>query len=55
MCSLAARDKMHTDYEDDERSLVDRLIPKYATPKLLEALDATINFIDIWLNFFLEN
>ena len=28
-----------------------RSIPKYATKKALKALGATLNFIDIWLNF----
>ena len=30
-------------------------IPDNATTKALEALGATINFIDIWFKFFLEN
>ena len=55
MCSLVAHDKIQPDYEYDESSLGDRSIPKYATPKELTALGATINFIDIWLKLFLEN
>ena len=47
MCYLVAHDKMQPDYEDCERSLGDRSIPKYETPKELEELGATINFIDI--------
>ena len=55
MCSLFAHDKILPDYEDDEISLVDSSIPKDATPKSLEALCATINFIDIWIKLFLAN
>ena len=47
MYSLVAHDKMQTYYEDDESSIVDRSIPNDVTPKALEALGATINFIDI--------
>ena len=55
MCSLVSHDKMQPDNEDDEISLVDRSTSQDATPKALEALGATINFIDIWLKLFLEN
>ena len=54
VCSLFARDKMQPDYIYDERIIGDRSIPDNATPKALESLGATINFIDIWLNFFLK-
>ena len=54
MCSLVAHDKMKPNYEDDESSLRDMSIPKDATPKALESLGATINFIDICLNCFLK-
>ena len=54
-CSLAAYVKMKPEYKDDESSIGDRSIPDNATPKVLEALGATINFIDIWLKCFLEN
>ena len=55
MCSLVAHDKMQPDYEDYESSIGDSLITNDATPKALEALGATINFIDICLKLFLEN
>ena len=55
MCSLVAHDKIQPDYEDVEISLGDSSIPKDATPKSLKELCATLNFIDIWLNFFPEN
>ena len=55
MYYLVKHDKMQPDYEDDESSLGDRSIPKDAKTKSFEALGATINFIDIWLNLFLEN
>ena len=49
MCSSDSHDKMQLYYKDDEISLGDRQITKDATPKLLTALGATINFIDILL------
>ena len=55
MCSLVAYDKMQPNYEDDEISLGDRSIPKYATTKLLKALSYTLNFIDTRLKFFPDN
>ena len=55
MCSLVAHDKMQPDYEDDERILGYRSIHKDTTPKALKALGVTLNFIDIWIKFFLEN
>ena len=55
MCSLVAHDKMKPDYKDYESNIGDRPIPDDATPKSLEALGATINFIDIWHIYFLEN
>ena len=54
-CSLVVHDKMQPYYEDDERSLGDRSIPKDATTKALTALGTTFNFIDIWLKLFLDN
>ena len=45
---------MKPDYKDDESSIGDRSIPDDATPKPLEALGSTINFIDIWLQLFLK-
>ena len=55
MCSLIAHDKIEPYYEDNEISLGYGSIPNDATPKSLEALGATINFIGIWLKFFLGN
>ena len=55
MCSLFAHDKMQPDCEDDECSIGDGSILIDATPKALEALGATINFINIWLKLFLKN
>ena len=52
MCSLVAHDKMQPYYKDDKSSIGDRSIPDYATPKELEALCATMDFIEIWLKFF---
>ena len=43
---------MQPDYKDGERSIGDRSIPDNATPKALEALCATIDFIGIWLKLF---
>ena len=47
MCSLVPHGKKQLAYEDQESSIVDRLIPKHATTESLEALGATLNFIDI--------
>ena len=47
MCSLVAHDKKLTAYEDDESSIVERLIPKHVTTESLEALGASLNFIDM--------
>ena len=55
MCFLVAHDKKLPAYEDDEISIVDRLIPKHVTTEALEALGATINFIDIWLKMLEQN
>ena len=55
MCYLVAHDKLQPNYKDGESSIGDRSIYNDATPKSLEALGATINFIDIWLKFFLGN
>ena len=49
MYSLVAHDKKLPDYEYDEISIGDRLLTKHVTTEALEALDATLNFIDIWL------
>ena len=42
-------------YEDDERVIGYRLILKYVTTEALEALGATLNFIDIWLKLLYKN
>ena len=55
MCYLVSHDKIQPAYENDESSIVDRSIPKYATTKALKSLGATLNFIDIWLKCFLVN
>ena len=55
MCSLVAHDRLQDNEQDDERSLGDREIPKYATVKALNSLGATFNFIDIWLHSFRHN
>ena len=55
MCDWVAHDRLQLDYKDDESSIVYRAIPDDATIKKLEALGATINFIDIWLIFLREN
>ena len=55
MCSLVSHDRLQLDYKDDESSIGDMEIPDDATIKTLEALGATINFIDIWLKLRHEN
>ena len=54
MCSLVAHDRLQDNYQDDEISLDDRVIPKDATVKALLSLGATFNFIDIWLHTFIK-
>ena len=41
MCSLVAHDRLQDNEQDDERSLGDREIPKYATVKALNSLGDT--------------
>ena len=55
MCSLVDHDRLQPDYEDDVSSIGDRAIPNDATIKILEALGATFNFIDIWLKLLRGN
>ena len=55
MCYLVAHDKIQPEYEDEERSIVDRPIPKDATTEELEALGDTIHFIDVQLKLPEEN
>ena len=42
-------------YEDKEISIGDRPIPKNETIEVLEALGATLNFIDCWFKMFHHN
>ena len=55
MCSLVEHDRKLPAYEDDERSIGYRLLPKHMTTESLEALGATFNFIDIWLKLLEDN
>ena len=55
MCSLVSHDRLQLNYKYYERSVGDREIPDDATIKTLEALGATINFIDVWLKLICEN
>ena len=55
MCSLVAHDRLQLYYKDDESSIGDRSIPDDKTVKILEALGATINSIDIWIKFLREH
>ena len=55
MCYLVSHDKLQPDYKYYESSIGDRLIPDNAKIKSLEALGATINFIDVWLKLFPGN
>ena len=55
MCSLVDHYRMQDNEQDDEISLGDREIPKYATVKALKSLGATFNFIYIWLHNFRQN
>ena len=53
MFSLVAHGRLQDNYQDDEISLGDRVIPKDATVKALKSLGATFNFIDKWLHTFI--
>ena len=52
MCYLVSHDKIQPAYEDDEISIGDMSILKNETTESLEALGATLNFIDIWFKLF---
>ena len=52
MCYIVSHDKKQPSYEDEDSSILDRPIPKNATTEALEALGATLNFIDIWIKLF---
>ena len=54
LCSIVPYDKKLPFYEDDEISIVDRLIPKITTTEALESLGSTFNFIEILIKL-LEN
>ena len=54
MCSLVSNDRLQLDYKYNESSIVDRAIHDYSKIKILQALVATINFIDIWLKLLCE-
>ena len=55
LCSIFEHDKKQPAYEDEERSIGDRLVTKNATTEALEALGATLSFIDIWLKLLEDN
>ena len=48
-CSLVAHDLKKPAYEDEGSSIGDRIMTKNATTEALEALGATLNFIEMWL------
>ena len=50
MCSLVAHDRLQTNYQEDDISIGDKVIPKDATVNALQSLGAAFNFIDIWLH-----
>ena len=50
MCYLVAQDRLQTNYQEDDISIGDKVIPKNATVDALHSLGATFNFIDIWLH-----
>ena len=49
LCYLVAHDKKQPAHEDEESSIVNRLIRKHVTTEAFEALGDTLNFIKIWL------
>ena len=55
MRSIIAHDKKQLSYEDKEIIIGDSPIPKNKTKEVLEALGATLNFIDFWLKLFRHN
>ena len=55
MCYIVGHDKKLPAYKDDESIIGDTLIPKHGSIEALEALGATIYFIDIWLKLLEEN
>ena len=55
ICSIISHAKEQPFYEDEERSIGDRPIPKNETTEALESLGATLNFIDFWIKLFHHN
>ena len=55
MCSLVVHDKKQPVYKDKWISIGYRLITKHVATEALEALGATINFIEIWIKLSEEN
>ena len=55
MCYLVAHDRLQLDYKDYGINIGDMAISDDAKIKTLEALGATINFIDIWIKLLCEN
>ena len=55
LCYLVAYDKKQPAYWYDKISIGDRIIPKHVTTDALEALGATLNFIEIWLKMLDKN
>ena len=49
MCCIVVHNKSQPEYEDEESSIGDRIIPKNVTTEALGALGATFNFIDFCL------
>ena len=54
MCSLFAHDRLQTNYQEDDISIGDKVIPKNATVDALHSLGATFIFIDIWLHTLIK-
>ena len=46
---MVAHDKTQPAYEDEEGGIGDSQIPKNSKIEALEALGATLSFIEIWL------
>ena len=55
MYSITAHDKQQPTYVDDASSGSGRVIPKNAITSELQALGATLKFIDCWLKHFQHN
>ena len=55
MCSIIAHDKKQPWYEDEERIIWDRPIPKNSTTEALESLVITLNSINCWFKLFEQN